>query len=457
MAGLLDIFGTSGTGALSLLGGGDIEQARNDAQAQALYALAGRLFQGGGTGQSIAEGLQMGQQAYKQAMQGELSDRLTQFQLQEFKRKREEELASKLRAEQARKALMGAYVPPQTGTPELPPTTYGYEDVAVPGTYGVEGRAATPARFDQAKIAPALMSGAYGPEGLSLLTQILQMEKLGRPEFHALPEGSTGIAYDPLSQGFKKVAEGAPKEKPTPAEIQGYQLAQSQGYEGSFFDYQIALNKSRANSNQNIVYPPGALAPDKPTVTNLQEQLLQSSARLSSYNKIESGFKPEYFQPSFRAGQNWNAIKEKAGANLNEQERNDLAKFSQFKQNAAQELNAAIKAQTGATVTESEAPRIIAGLPNPGTGLFDGDSPTEFKAKLDNTIKQLRFAEARNVYALRNGLSLKNIPLDSVPKLMNDRAAELAKQYQVNLKSATPKQIDAIKRQLAIEFGITAD
>lgn len=175
MAGLLDIFGTSGTGALSLLGGGDIEQARNDAQAQALYALAGRLFQGGGTGQSIAEGLQMGQQAYKQAMQGELSDRLTQFQLQEFKRKREEELASKLRAEQARKALMGAYVPPQAGTPELPPTTYGYEDVAVPGTYGVEWRAATPARYDLSKVAPALMSGAYGPEGLQTLSTVAKL------------------------------------------------------------------------------------------------------------------------------------------------------------------------------------------------------------------------------------------------------------------------------------------
>jgi len=260
MAGLLDIFGTGGTGALSLLGGGDIEQARNDAQAQALYALAGRLFQGGSTGQSIAEGLQMGQQAYKQAMQGELSDRLTQFQLQEFKRKREEELASKLRAEQARKALMGAYVPPQAGTPELPPTTYGYEDVAVPGTYGVEGKAATPARYDLSKVAPALMSGAYGPEGLSLLTQMLQMEKLGRPEFHALPEGSTGIAYDPSSQRYINVATGAPKEKPTPAEIQGYQLAQSQGYKGSFLDYQTVLKMAGAQKLAIDLKDPTAVA-----------------------------------------------------------------------------------------------------------------------------------------------------------------------------------------------------
>ncbi len=67
MAGLLDIFGTGGVDTMGLLGmsQGDISRNREDAQAQALYALAGRLFQGGNTGQSIAEGLQRGQQAYK--------------------------------------------------------------------------------------------------------------------------------------------------------------------------------------------------------------------------------------------------------------------------------------------------------------------------------------------------------------------------------------------------------
>jgi len=276
MAGLLDIFGTSGTGALSLLGGGDIEQARNDAQAQALYALAGRLFQGGSTGQSIAEGLQMGQQAYKQAMQGELSDRLTQFQLQEFKRKREEELASKLRAEQARKALMGAYVQPQAGTPELPPTTYGYEDVAVPGTYGVEGRAATPARYDLSKVAPALMSGAYGQEGLSLLTQMLQMEKLGRPEFHALPEGSTGVVYDPSSQGFKKVAEGAPKDVKT-TDYSNWVLA---GKPGTFQEW-------IANKDQTSDYKNWALA-GKPGT--FQNWLKESKKPLVVMTEGQKGF-----------------------------------------------------------------------------------------------------------------------------------------------------------------------
>jgi len=93
MAGLLDIFGTSGADTMGLLGmsAADIARNREDAQAQALYALAGRLFQGGNTGQSIAEGLQLGQKAYKGTMQAGLQEQLQNFQLQEMLKKRKQE------------------------------------------------------------------------------------------------------------------------------------------------------------------------------------------------------------------------------------------------------------------------------------------------------------------------------------------------------------------------------
>jgi hypothetical protein len=93
MAGLLDIFGTGGVDTMGLLGMSpeDIKRSRDDAQAQALYALAGRLFQGGNTGASIAQGLQQGQQAYKGAMQGNLQELLQNTQLQDMLRKRKQE------------------------------------------------------------------------------------------------------------------------------------------------------------------------------------------------------------------------------------------------------------------------------------------------------------------------------------------------------------------------------
>ena len=93
MAGLLDIFGTGGSSTMGLLGMSpeDITRSRDDAQAQALYALAGRLFQGGNTGQSIAQGLQQGQQAYKGTMQAGLQEQLQNFQLQDMLKKRKQE------------------------------------------------------------------------------------------------------------------------------------------------------------------------------------------------------------------------------------------------------------------------------------------------------------------------------------------------------------------------------
>jgi len=119
MAGLLDIFGTSGQDTMGLLGMSpeDIKRSRDDAQAQALYALAGRLFQGGRGGASIVEGLQQGQQAYRTAMQGGLQQQLQNAQIQELNRKRQQEqatLAEQQRVQQVLRRATGPEVFPET-------------------------------------------------------------------------------------------------------------------------------------------------------------------------------------------------------------------------------------------------------------------------------------------------------------------------------------------------------
>jgi hypothetical protein len=118
MAGLLDIFGTGGADTMGLLGmsQADIARNRDDAQAQALYALAGRLFQGGNTGQSIAEGLQLGQRAYKGGMQDTLQSQMQNFQLQELLRKRKEDEAKREQEKQVR--LLAPQIFTTTTTPE---------------------------------------------------------------------------------------------------------------------------------------------------------------------------------------------------------------------------------------------------------------------------------------------------------------------------------------------------
>jgi hypothetical protein len=189
----------------------------------------------------------------------------------------------------------------------------------------------------------------------------------------------------------------------------------------------------------------------KPTSTKVEEQQLNTGDQIARLNNIQFSYRPEFLNPKFRATQEWNTLKDKYGT-LPENEKAQLAQFSQYKQNSIQNLNLTIKELTGASMGVQEAERIISSLPNPGTGIFDGDSPTQFKAKLDNGIQQTKYSLARKQYALKNGLKWENIDLNQMPAIVNKRAAELAKQYKLDPTKEADK--NTIKTQLAAEFGI---
>ena len=204
MAGLLDIFGTGGSDTMSLLGMSptDIQRNRDDAQAQALYALAGRLFQGGNTGASIAQGLQQGQQAYKGAMQGNLQELLQNTQLQEMLKKRKEEELTKQQQLQAQQILAKAYRPETFA--ETPLTNLMGEQIAGPNQPQAAGGGLK-------SVTRELMG--LGPAGMSALQAASSVEKALRPEGYTLGEGQIRYEIGPDGKPMQ-VAAGAPKEKP---------------------------------------------------------------------------------------------------------------------------------------------------------------------------------------------------------------------------------------------------
>jgi hypothetical protein len=182
MAGLLDIFGTSGADTMGLLGmsQADIARNREDAQAQALYALAGRLFQGGNTGQSIAEGLQLGQKAYKGGMQETLQNQLQNVQLADMIRKRKAEQQA-LAEQQRIQGVIQAATKPQE--------IYG-EDIMGQR----QGEGITAPRFNLQQAIPQLVGSA---EGRKTLAELVASEKAMQPEYKevngALYEISAGM------------------------------------------------------------------------------------------------------------------------------------------------------------------------------------------------------------------------------------------------------------------------
>jgi hypothetical protein len=159
MAGLLDIFGTSGADTMGLLGmsPADIARNREDAQAQALYAIAGRLFQGGNTGASIAEGLMKGQQAYRGGMQGALQEQLQNVQLQDMIRKRQQEQAALMRQQAVEQEITKAYRPEVFA--ETPLTNMMGQEIAGPNQPQAAG-------LGMEALAPKLMATPEGRKAL---------------------------------------------------------------------------------------------------------------------------------------------------------------------------------------------------------------------------------------------------------------------------------------------------
>jgi hypothetical protein len=163
-------------------------------------------------------------------MQNQLQEQLQGFQMKDLLEKRKREQEALARQSVINRAVAGAYQPARQAQ-EL----YG-EDIM--GQQVGEG--VIPARaagLDLQSLAPVLMAS---PEGRKTLAELVESQKAMRPETFSLAEGAQQFERDPFTGQVRQVASGAPKREPTPAEIQGYNLAKSQGFEGSFLDYQAA-------------------------------------------------------------------------------------------------------------------------------------------------------------------------------------------------------------------------
>lgn len=174
MAGLLDIFGTGGADTMGLLGMSpeDIKKTKDEAQAQALYALAGRLFQGGKVAPSILQGLQQGQQAYKGAMQANLQEQLQNAQLQDMVRKRQQEQQAQAEQQRIQNIVQSAYRPETFA--ETPLTNMMGKEIAGPNQPQPAGTGLTPQVINQ------LMTSEQGQAKLAQLSKLVpEMRKAG--------------------------------------------------------------------------------------------------------------------------------------------------------------------------------------------------------------------------------------------------------------------------------------
>jgi hypothetical protein len=270
-------------------------------------------------------------------------------------------------------------------------------------------------------------------------------------EYHSRIDTLQQLVKDDLINGNElligvKDIQNAAQNKT--ADIQEYNLAKQQGYQGSFQDWVKFAGNVRAT---NLQVNTGDLS--KSTIGKLEEGILTNADAITRLNQIKASYRPEYQNVKYRVQSSWSELKDKF-SNLPQSEKNNLQGFVVYRQSALQNLNQTIKDLTGAAMGVQEAERIIAASPNAGTSVFDGDAPTVFQSKLDNQIKQVQYALARKQYSLKNKLRWESIPLERMPTLINERGKEIAKQFNLNPEK-NPADMNTIQRQLAAEFGVS--
>jgi hypothetical protein len=217
------------------------------------------------------------------------------------------------------------------------------------------------------------------------------------------------------------------------------------------------IAERKAQKTDVNVYPANSMPLGKEGSNKVDTQLLdlgQSRLRLQS---IASNFNPKFLETPFKLRMDAVAQLEKLGKTPSPQDAADLAAYSEFAQNAYNELNAYINLITGAAVgSGDEEARLRKGVPDP-----QRDSPTQFVTKLNTKIKEGRLYEARLGYIKNKGMKVTDagiVDVNQIPTLMRNREAEIKK----NTKLFGNKEYDAkdpnhkaiVRSILSQEFGL---
>lgn len=194
---------------------------------------------------------------------------------------------------------------------------------------------------------------------------------------------------------------------------------------------------------------------DKTAKGEVEKDMVGLVGTIGRLESIEKKFDPKFLDIPNRAGMAWNAMIDKFGA-LPDDQKADLTRYTKFRQVAVQNAALYVKYLSGVAVSEQEFARISKTLPNAGTGIADGDSPTEFQAKMKESVSQAKMAYARAHYLTQKGFKGKpweaGIAIDDVRELVEQRGAQIEQELRGRVP---PERMNGVVRQkLKQEFGI---
>lgn len=173
----------------------------------------------------------------------------------------------------------------------------------------------------------------------------------------------------------------------------------------------------------------GDIPPTTATTTRLQTETLNTQETMLRLDDIAASFDPSFLEIPTQIGQEFNAIRDRLGSvpeifgipDLTVEQRQRLADYTTFTTRTLNNMNITLNRLSGAAVNEQEFERIKGALPNAD------DSPTQFQAKLNNAIRDMRRSLARLNIAQRRGLNPldSGIALEGVDEIINAEDARL--------------------------------
>jgi hypothetical protein len=231
---------------------------------------------------------------------------------------------------------------------------------------------------------------------------------------------------------------------------------------------QLMLNPKYSTAGKALVeQAQGGKNPGSGIVANnqLEERTLNSATHLGRLNDIEKQFDPKFLEIPNRLkmmGASWSAkLGPQLGGKLAPDQQAELSRYAAFRSGSVNNLNTILKELSGAAVTPQEYERIQNDQPVAGTGIFDGDDPVSFQAKMARSTQTLRSAIARFNFMRSKGLNFdKNkldqfMRLDDVPGEIDKRGAQIEQQLRMQNPNANPMQLQqGVQQQLKQEFGI---
>lgn len=239
-------------------------------------------------------------------------------------------------------------------------------------------------------------------------------------ELSALGGGPTQGAGQPFnpsnqSQGFDDPILGVKSKKPPKgkrinAQLKGKIIPAIENEQGHLLNPvngERMPEAIRAPSRQATGSLEDVLDLSNKTKSDLEKDVVVSEKGLGRLQTISQQFDPKFLEVGTKFKAAFLSGIEKAGVSLDTEDTQFLTKFSKFKKSASGHLNRYVKEITGAQMSEAEVKRLMRDVPNPGAGIFDGDSPTVFKAKMDEAITNLNAAQNRAIYLRKNGFKGK--------------------------------------------------